>query len=103
MIGEHLKLFPTMVKAVVDIEKGAMAIDAVLSQDLAGYLVKNGSLAKDVWGINLCPLKEKKDLIEYISVINVRPKQKNFDAQITSVELKEKIRSIVDRLVDYES
>ena len=103
LIEQHLKFFPTLVKAAVDIVKGVMAIDAVLSQDLAQYLLKNGSLKENIWGVSLFPLKEKEGLIDYTSTINVRPMQKNFDAEIKSSALREKIKSIVDRLVDYES
>ncbi len=63
-----------MVKAVVDIKRGLLAIDAELHADLEKLLLENGSNQFDLWGINLY---FDGDLIEFDSMINIRPAQGN--------------------------
>ena len=50
---KYLTYFDTMTKAVVDIEKGIMAIDADLYSDLEAALLEAGSAQENLWGINL--------------------------------------------------
>ena len=97
-----LNYFKTMTKAVVDIENGIIAVDAELHSDLEAYLLENGSLQENLWGINLYPLKDKKDFVEYTALINIRPHQDNYSMEVENPKTRENILKIVDRLVDYE-
>jgi len=47
------KMYGNLAKAVIDIEKKIMAIDADLHADEEHLLIENGSDQKDLWGINL--------------------------------------------------
>ena len=69
--------FGDLVKAVVDIEKEIIAVDAELHADEESLLLKNGSKNKNLWGINLYPDIEDNDWIEFDSMINLRPTQNN--------------------------
>ncbi|MFH1896453.1 MAG: DUF5674 family protein [bacterium] len=91
--------FGDLVKAVVDIEKGIMAIDAELHADQEAYLLENGSKQKNLWGINLYPAKKGDDFIEFDSMINLRPAQGNRTRGVESKEIQEKIREVVKKLV----
>ena len=55
-----------MIKAVVDIRRQLLAIDAELHADLEEMLLRSGSALEDLWGINLYPEEtenlEEKDL-----------------------------------------
>jgi hypothetical protein len=93
------KNFGNLVKAVVDIQKEIMAIDAELHADQEAYLLKKGSNQKDLWGINIYPNENKKNRIEFDSVINIRPNQNNTSREIESKEIRKKIIEIIDRLV----
>lgn len=66
-IGEESVYFDYMVKAVVDIKKEIIAINAELHADLETYLITHGSNNQDLWGFNI-------DLdtfeLEYDSMIN---------------------------------
>jgi len=46
-------MFGNLVKAVVDVEKEIMAIDAELHADEEALLLENGSKQENLWGINL--------------------------------------------------
>ena len=48
-------MYGTLVKAVVDIKKEILIVDAELHADQEKYLLENGSNQIDLWGINLLP------------------------------------------------
>ncbi len=48
-----LNMFGNLIKAVVDVRKEIMAVDAELHADEEALLIKEGSDQKDLWGINL--------------------------------------------------
>jgi hypothetical protein len=48
-------LFGDFVKAVVDVAREAMIVDAELHSDEEALLLERGSNKKDLWGINLYP------------------------------------------------
>ena len=88
-----------MIKAVVDIRKGIMAINGELHADLEYLLLDNSSQQEDLWGINLFLSKEKKDWIEYTALINIRPSMDNRSMEVEDPQIREKIRDIVYRLI----
>jgi len=93
------RMFGGLVKAVVDVEKGIMIVDADLHADEEAALIEAGSKQDDLWGINLYPEEDGEDFIEFDSMINVRPRQNNRSRGVESVELQGKIREIVGKLV----
>lgn len=94
------KMFGNLVKAVVDIEKKIMAVDADLHADEEALLLENGSEQKNLWGINLYPeLEGSDDFVEFDSMINLRPSQENRSRGVDSVEIQKNILAIVKKLV----
>ncbi|MCX7661886.1 MAG: DUF5674 family protein [Candidatus Omnitrophica bacterium] len=91
--------FGDLVKAVVDIRKELIVLGGELHTDEEVLLLESGSNQEDLWGINLYPFKEKEDFIEFDSVINLRPKQKNFSRGIDDPKIKEAIKEIVKKLI----
>ena len=69
--------FGDLVKAVVDLKRGIMLVDAELQADQEAELLTEGSAQSDLWGINLYPDLPEADWIEFDSMINVRPAQGN--------------------------
>ena len=86
-----------MVKAVVDVEKEIIAIDADLHADLERFLLENGSDQLNLWGINLY---FEGDLVEFDSMINIRPVQNNRSRDVEDEKTREKILKIVRRWID---
>ena len=103
LVAKHLKSFKTLIKAVVDIEKEKIALDAELHADLEAGLLSKGSKQENLWGINLYPLKPKKDIIEYTALINIRPHQNNYSMEIDEPKIRKKIQGIINRSIDYEA
>lgn len=91
--------FGNMVKAVVDIDKELMAIDAELHSDLEALLLSEDSRQKDLWGINLYPEIVGDEFIEFDSMINLRPSQNNKTRGVESSELRDKIVKIVNKRI----
>lgn len=88
-------LFENSVKAVVDIDRELIAVDAELHSDLEALLLQSGSKQKDLWGINLYPELQGEDFIEFDSMINMRPSQGNRSRGIDNEEVRKKIIEIV--------
>jgi hypothetical protein len=92
--------FGDLVKAVVDIERGIMAVDAELHADEEALLLENGSLQKNLWGINLYPQLGAADRIEFDSMINIRPSQGNRSRGVGDPAVRAAVTNIVARLIE---
>ncbi|MEI6650053.1 MAG: DUF5674 family protein [Candidatus Moraniibacteriota bacterium] len=93
------KMFGGLVKGVVDVSRGIMAVDAELHADEEAFLLKSGSSQDDLWGINLYPDETGEDFIEFDSMINVRPRQGNKSRGVENADLRSAIIGIVNDLV----
>lgn len=92
--------FGDLVKAVVDVERGIMAIGGELHADEEAILIADGSKQENVWGINFYPALTNEDWIEFDSMINVRPSQNNRSRGVDDSAIQAKIRAIVGKLVE---
>lgn len=101
---DHLKTmaessFGDMVKAVVDVERELIAVDAELHSDLEVLLLEDGSSQNDLWGINFYPALPGDDFLEFDSMINMRPSQGNMSRGVDDEVTRKKIVAIVNRWV----
>jgi len=93
------KMFGNFVKAVVDIEKSIMVVDAELHADEEALLIENGSKQTALWGINIYPEMEGDERIEFNSMINIKPHQDNRTRGVDSAEVREQILKVVNKLI----
>lgn len=91
--------FGDMVKAVVDVENKVMLVDADLHADEEAALLAEGSVQRNLWGINLYPDLPEPEWIEFDSLINLRPSFGNRSRGVDDVPTQEAIRFLVDALV----
>lgn len=91
--------FGDLVKAVVDIEKKVMALGAELHADEEAFLLDKGSQQKNLWGINLYPDLDMPDMLEFDSMINIRPSSGNVSRTVEDEALRQTIVSIVTSLI----
>jgi hypothetical protein len=91
--------FGNLVKAVVDLERGIMAVDGELHADEEALLLEHGSKQADLWGINLYPELPAGERNEFDSMINIRPTQGNRSRGVNDPSIRHKILEIVDGLV----
>ncbi|GMU19538.1 MAG: hypothetical protein AMXMBFR12_07300 [Candidatus Babeliales bacterium] len=93
-------MFDNLVKAVVDIEKEIMVVDAPMQVDQEAFLLENDSEQENLWGINFHPHKYPNvDWIEFDSMINLRPSQGNRSRSVEDPKIREIIRKIVSQRV----
>jgi len=92
--------FGDLVKAVVDIDRQLVALDAQLHVDLEELLLEEGSKQKDLWGINLYPdLFGTDNFIEFDSMINIRPSHNNNSRNVEDEETRKQIITIISKSV----
>lgn len=93
-------MYDELVKAVVDVERRLIVVDAGLHADEEQYLLEQGSVQEDLWGINLYPDSfGEEDFIEFDSMINIRPAQGNRSRSVEDESIQEAIRDIVAEVV----
>jgi len=102
--GDELKRialdsFGDLVKAVVDVRRRLVAVDAELHSDLEALLIENGSKQHDLWGINFYPDLEGDDFIEFDSMINMRPSQGNLSRGVDDEVVRKEIIKIVTQWI----
>ncbi|MBC8175400.1 MAG: hypothetical protein H8E82_07085 [Candidatus Marinimicrobia bacterium] len=86
--------FGDLVKAVVDVDREIVAIDAELHSDLEALCIENGSKQNCIGGINYYPEMEGEDFIEFDSMINLRPSQGNLSRGVKDEMIRKKIVEI---------
>lgn len=91
--------FGDLVKAVVDVERGVMAVGGELHSDEEALLLEDGSKQQHLWGINLYPEVTGDDWIEFDSMINIRPSQGNRSRGVDDAETRKAVVALVERLV----
>ena len=91
--------FGDMIKCVADVKRGLLAVDADLHADLERLLLEDGSAQEDLWGFNLWVEEEGEDFIEFDSLINIRSWQGNPSRDVEDPEVREAIKSIVDKFI----
>jgi len=92
--------FVDVVKAVIDIEKGIMAVDAEMHADLMNYLIKEEhSNHQNLWGVNLFPGVPIEKFIIFTSLINIKPSLGYKSVDIHDQALQEKIRNVINKLI----
>ena len=84
------------IKIAVDVETGRVAYGGELHVDCAEELIVNGSLPKNVWGANIYP----DGKIDYVSLINIRPLDKNLTMGIGDAEVRGKIAGIMKEMCE---
>ena len=84
------------IKAAVDIRKEIIAVDSPMYYDCEQLLLENGSKQEDIWGINLyLDSDDIDDIVEFDSMINIRPAQNNRSRNVEDPKTQEKIKQVV--------
>jgi len=91
--------FGDLVKAVIDLERRIMIVDAELHADQEAELLAGGSRQQDLWGINFYPDLPEGDWLEFDSMINLRPSAGNRSRGVDDPATRDKITALVQELV----
>lgn len=93
------RMFGDFVKAVVDVDRELIAVDAELHADLEAVLLQDGSAQRSLWGINLYPDAPADQFIEFDSMINLRPSQANRSRGVEDEAVRRRIMAIVEKRI----
>ncbi len=99
-INEMLEELKTYIKLAVDVERGVLAGGGEYHADCEEMLLEDGSRQEDIWGADWYP---ESKTVEFIALINIRPRQGNRGMEIENPELRAKIEMIIRRLLQVES
>lgn len=91
--------FVDMVKYVVDIERGVIAVGGQLHADAEHALLEDGSQPTDVWGANYYPAAGPDRCIEYTSLINIRPARGNPGMEVQDAGIRARMRELTHLLI----
>jgi len=91
--------FRDFVKAVVDLRRGIMRLDAEMHADQQAAFLGEGADQRNLWGINLYPQLEGSDWLEFDSMINLRPSFGNRSRGIDDAATREAVAALVESLV----
>ncbi|MCL2493338.1 MAG: DUF5674 family protein [Clostridiales bacterium] len=95
------KMYEPLVKAVVDVERRVLVVDAGLHSDEELYLLEQGSSQQDLWGVNFWPDEYGTDnFVEFDSMINLRPGQGNRSRGVDDEAVRNLILQIVSEKMD---
>jgi hypothetical protein len=91
--------FGDMVKIVVDVARGVIAVGGDLHADAEQVLLESGSRQADLWGANYYPGHGRDDCLEYTALINIRPGQGNRAMEVRDPVVRERIRTLTFALI----
>jgi hypothetical protein len=86
-----------MIKLAVDVKRSILAGGGALHADCEQLLLEDGSQQEDVWGADWYPDSRE---VNFEALINIRPRQQNFDLELQNSELREQVEAIVRRLLE---
>jgi hypothetical protein len=94
-----LLYFEDMVKYVVDVERGVVAVGGEMHADAEQVLLDDGSRQADLWGANYYPGRGPEESIEYTSLINISPARGNRSMEIQLPEVRSRVREVTRALL----
>lgn len=95
--------FEDKIKAVVDIEKQIIGVDAELHADIEGALIEEGSELRNLWGINfIADEDEIEEFVKFDSLINIHPKQNNRSRDVEDENIRNKILEAVEKWIEIQ-
>lgn len=91
--------YKDMVKGVVDIDRRILALGGEWHADSEAVLIRQGHRQESLWGFNVYLNRPKETRLEYTSLINIRPRQQNFNIEVQDVLLRQRMKEIIDQLI----
>ncbi len=91
--------FGDYVKGVVDVEQKLLGLGGELHSDIEEVLLRRGSIQQNLWGINLYPGESWPEMVEFDSLINIRPRQNNRSRDVEDETLREQILKLIEEIV----
>ena len=92
--------YGTMIKGCVDIEQGRVALGGDYHIECSELLTSNNSKFQDVWGFNIRFEENPDGVLEFDSMVNIKPNLGNRSRSIDNDEVIKKARKIIYKFID---
>lgn len=103
-MGEIKKLadfwYGTMIKGAVDIRLGRVTLGGDYHIESSEMLTSSGSKFEDVWGFNIRFEENENGLLEFDSLVNIKPNLGNRSQNINNEEIIKKATKIIYKFID---
>ena len=97
MISEMLQSLGSYVKLAVDVRREVLAGGGELHADCEQVLLEDVGRQEDIWGADWLPFSQE---VQFEALINIRPRQDNFSMTIQNPVIRERVETIVRRLLE---
>lgn len=92
--------YGTMIKGTVDVELERVAIGGDYHIESSEMLTSSGSKFEDVWGFNIRFEENPEGVLEFDSMVNIKPNFGNRSRSINNEEVVKKARDVVYKFID---
>ena len=92
--------YGTMIKGCVDVELGRVALGGDYHIESCELLTKSGSKLEDVWGFNIRFEEDKDGVLEFDSMVNIKPNFGNRSRNIGNPETANKSEEIIRKFIE---
>lgn len=92
--------YGTMIKGTVDIEGGRVALGGDYHIESSEVLTGSGSKFEDVWGFNIRFDDGEDEILEFDSMVNIKPNFGNRSRGITNEEIIQKAKKVIYKFID---
>jgi len=89
-----------MIKGTVDIELGRVALGGDYHIESSEMLTASGSKFEDVWGFNIRFEENPNGVLEFDSMVNIKPNFGNRSRNISNNEIIEKATKVIYKFID---
>ena len=96
-LTELLAVFETFIKLAVDVRREMVAAGGEMHADCEQALLEDGSRQEDVWGADWVPDDKS---VRFEALINIRPRQSNFQMEIQDPERRMQVERVVRRIFE---
>ena len=92
--------YGTMIKGTVDVELRRVALGGDYHIESSEILTSSGSKFEDVWGFNIRFEENKDGVLEFDSMVNIKPNFGNRSRGINNQEVIKKATHIIYKFID---
>jgi len=92
--------YGTMIKGCVDVELGRVALGGDYHIESSELLTLNDSKFEDVWGFNIRFEENPDGVLEFDSMVNIKPNFGSKSRGINNKEVIEKARSVIYKFIE---
>ena len=92
--------YGTMIKGTVDVEQGRVALGGDYHIESSEMLTSSGSKFEDVWGYNIRFEENPNGVLEFDSMVNIKPNFGNRSREISNQQIMEKAKGAIYKFID---